>query len=352
LAHGDLDHPVAVKRLGRVQLGRLGVRAGRSGGVTRLCGDRHGRVETLCLAGVGRRDLVGLAYAPGVGLGSAKGSGGNSWSCAAGDVPVVVDLVEGRSGSPASQKEVGGASTGLEGVFALASTIGRRQRGHVHGGEDESTLAGSPPDGESRLTPPQHQTTFFGCAGKRPKAQMTGGTGQPGQRRAGSWQTHLGPQTGHLTDRGSRRPQARMVLSRSRRASGPIAGPVRRQGDLELGGGRLGRVHGHAAIPEGQANKCERAAVSEPNAAGSSAGNGTTPQCSKDCRFNRSSFSTARLRAAAMLASPPVRVSTPHSPQRSSSVQMPCWEHPNLPQHRAGCASVISLLALGFARPL
>jgi hypothetical protein len=71
------------------------------------------------------------------------------------------------------------------------------------GGEDESTLACSPPDGESRLTPPQHQTTFFGCAGNRPKAKMTGGTRQPGQRRAGSWQTHLGPQAGHLTDRGT-----------------------------------------------------------------------------------------------------------------------------------------------------
>ena len=51
-------------------------------------------VEKLRLAGVGRGHLVGLAYAPGVGLGLATGSGGLSWSYAAGDASVVVGLVE------------------------------------------------------------------------------------------------------------------------------------------------------------------------------------------------------------------------------------------------------------------
>ena len=50
-------------------------------------------VEKLRLAGVGRGHLVGLAYAPGVGLGLATG-GGLSWSCAAADASVVVGLVE------------------------------------------------------------------------------------------------------------------------------------------------------------------------------------------------------------------------------------------------------------------
>ena len=51
-------------------------------------------VEKLRLAGVGRGDLVGLASAPGVGLGLATGSGGLSWSYPAGDASVVVGLVE------------------------------------------------------------------------------------------------------------------------------------------------------------------------------------------------------------------------------------------------------------------
>ncbi len=50
-------------------------------------------VEKLRLAGVGRGDLVGLAYAPGSGLGVATG-GGLSWSCAPGDGSVLVGLVE------------------------------------------------------------------------------------------------------------------------------------------------------------------------------------------------------------------------------------------------------------------
>ena len=51
-------------------------------------------VEKLRLAGVGRGHHVGLAYAPGVGLGLATGSGGLSWSDAAGDASAVVGLVE------------------------------------------------------------------------------------------------------------------------------------------------------------------------------------------------------------------------------------------------------------------
>jgi DNA polymerase I len=51
-------------------------------------------VEQLRSAGIRRGHLVGLAYAPGVGLGLTTGPGGLSWSCGAGDAPVVVGLVE------------------------------------------------------------------------------------------------------------------------------------------------------------------------------------------------------------------------------------------------------------------
>jgi DNA polymerase I len=51
-------------------------------------------VEMLRMAGVGRGHLLGVAYAPGAGLGLATSSGGRSWSYAAGDALVVVGLVE------------------------------------------------------------------------------------------------------------------------------------------------------------------------------------------------------------------------------------------------------------------
>jgi DNA polymerase-1 len=51
-------------------------------------------VDRLCGAGVGRGDLVGLAYAPGAGLGLATASGRLSLSFAAGDASVVVGVVE------------------------------------------------------------------------------------------------------------------------------------------------------------------------------------------------------------------------------------------------------------------
>ncbi len=52
-------------------------------------------VEKLRLAGVGRGHLIGMVYAPGVGLGLAMGSGGLSWSYPAEDAMAVVGLVEG-----------------------------------------------------------------------------------------------------------------------------------------------------------------------------------------------------------------------------------------------------------------
>ena len=51
-------------------------------------------VEKLRFAGVGRGHLVGLAYAPGVGLGLAMSGGGLSWSYPDRDASVVVGLVE------------------------------------------------------------------------------------------------------------------------------------------------------------------------------------------------------------------------------------------------------------------
>jgi len=51
-------------------------------------------VEKLRRAGVGRGDLVGLALAPGVGLGMATASGALSWSCGGEGTSVVVGLVE------------------------------------------------------------------------------------------------------------------------------------------------------------------------------------------------------------------------------------------------------------------
>ena len=51
-------------------------------------------VEKLCGAGVRRGDLVGMALAPGVGLGMATASGALSWSSGAEDALVVVKLVE------------------------------------------------------------------------------------------------------------------------------------------------------------------------------------------------------------------------------------------------------------------
>ena len=51
-------------------------------------------VDELCAAGLGRRDPVALALAPGVGLGMAAAGGTLSWSWGAEDIPVVVGLVE------------------------------------------------------------------------------------------------------------------------------------------------------------------------------------------------------------------------------------------------------------------
>jgi DNA polymerase I len=51
-------------------------------------------VDKLRSAGVGRGHLVGLAYAPGAGLGLTTGSGALSWSYPAADALVVVALVE------------------------------------------------------------------------------------------------------------------------------------------------------------------------------------------------------------------------------------------------------------------
>lgn len=51
-------------------------------------------VDKLCGAGAQRGDLVGLAYAPGVGLGMATASGAFSWSSGAEHASVVVGLVE------------------------------------------------------------------------------------------------------------------------------------------------------------------------------------------------------------------------------------------------------------------
>ncbi|MGP8208482.1 MAG: DNA polymerase [Acidimicrobiales bacterium] len=51
-------------------------------------------VEKLRGAGVRRGDLIGLALAPGVGLGMATASGALSWSCGGEGTPAVVKLVE------------------------------------------------------------------------------------------------------------------------------------------------------------------------------------------------------------------------------------------------------------------
>jgi DNA polymerase-1 len=68
------------------------VRRGRGNKVVLVTGTDV--VEKLRFAGVGRGHLVGLAYAPGVGLGLATSGGGLSWSYADGDASVVVGLVE------------------------------------------------------------------------------------------------------------------------------------------------------------------------------------------------------------------------------------------------------------------